>query len=153
MSAWVFHQTLIFPQSKDPVKLSGLPLGMFLSEQWIVTCSGCIPVSRLVPLGSTPVPPKTLIKTKHHLTEGELMNECKYWFVCFVCRYAASVKDGSQYFVLLIITDGVISDMAQTKESIVNVGYQHLTVHLFFTFTAEIWSTFTYNVVSLMHYN
>lgn len=39
----------------------------------------------------------------------------------FVHRYAASVKDGSQYFVLLIITDGVISDMAQTKESIVNV--------------------------------
>lgn len=39
----------------------------------------------------------------------------------FVLRYAASVKDGSQYFVLLIITDGVISDMAQTKESIVNV--------------------------------
>lgn len=39
----------------------------------------------------------------------------------FVFRYAASVKDGSQYFVLLIITDGVISDMAQTKESIVNV--------------------------------
>ncbi|GLD45625.1 copine-8 [Lates japonicus] len=38
-----------------------------------------------------------------------------------VARYAASVKDGSQYFVLLIITDGVISDMAQTKESIVNV--------------------------------
>lgn len=29
--------------------------------------------------------------------------------------------DGSQYFVLLIITDGVISDMAQTKEAIVNV--------------------------------
>lgn len=41
--------------------------------------------------------------------------------VFFVYRYAASVKDGSQYFVLLIITDGVISDMAQTKESIVNV--------------------------------
>lgn len=31
------------------------------------------------------------------------------------------MKDGSQYFVLLIITDGVISDMAQAKESIVNV--------------------------------
>ncbi|OXB81034.1 UNVERIFIED_CONTAM: hypothetical protein H355_004954 [Colinus virginianus] len=40
-----------------------------------------------------------------------------------VARYAASVKDGSQYFVLLIITDGVISDMAQTKESIVNVSF------------------------------
>ncbi|NXK55734.1 CPNE8 protein, partial [Chauna torquata] len=39
-----------------------------------------------------------------------------------VARYASSVKDGSQYFVLLIITDGVISDMAQTKESIVNVS-------------------------------
>ncbi|MBN3288831.1 CPNE8 protein, partial [Polyodon spathula] len=36
--------------------------------------------------------------------------------------YAASVKDGSQYFILLIITDGVISDMAQTKESIVNAS-------------------------------
>lgn len=43
------------------------------------------------------------------------------FLVVFVCRYASSVKDGSQYFVLLIITDGVISDMAQTKESIVNV--------------------------------
>lgn len=39
-----------------------------------------------------------------------------------VCRYAAAVQDGSQYFVLLIITDGVISDMAQTKEAIVNVS-------------------------------
>uniref|UniRef100_A0A8C5VVQ9 Copine-8 n=1 Tax=Microcebus murinus TaxID=30608 RepID=A0A8C5VVQ9_MICMU len=42
-----------------------------------------------------------------------------------VARYAASVKDGSQYFVLLIVTDGVISDMAQTKESIVNVSSGH----------------------------
>uniref|UniRef100_UPI00398E4504 copine-8 isoform X3 n=1 Tax=Pristiophorus japonicus TaxID=55135 RepID=UPI00398E4504 len=39
-----------------------------------------------------------------------------------VARYASSVKDGSQYFVLLIITDGVISDMAQAKESIVNAA-------------------------------
>eukprot|EP00070_Physeter_catodon_P018707 XP_023978528.1 copine-8 isoform X2 [Physeter catodon] len=39
-----------------------------------------------------------------------------------VARYASSVKDGSQYFVLLIVTDGVISDMAQTKESIVNAS-------------------------------
>uniref|UniRef100_A0A8B9GDY0 C2 domain-containing protein n=1 Tax=Amazona collaria TaxID=241587 RepID=A0A8B9GDY0_9PSIT len=38
-----------------------------------------------------------------------------------VARAAAAVLDGSQYFVLLIITDGVISDMAQTKEAIVNV--------------------------------
>ncbi|NXC36227.1 CPNE8 protein, partial [Campylorhamphus procurvoides] len=37
-----------------------------------------------------------------------------------VARSAATVLDGSQYFVLLIITDGVISDMAQTKEAIVN---------------------------------
>ncbi|XP_068611522.1 copine-8 isoform X1 [Brachionichthys hirsutus] len=39
-----------------------------------------------------------------------------------VARYAAPMKDGSQYFVLLIITDGVISDMAQAKESIVNAA-------------------------------
>ncbi|XP_050792151.1 copine-8 isoform X3 [Gopherus flavomarginatus] len=41
---------------------------------------------------------------------------------CEIQRYASSVKDGSQYFVLLIITDGVISDMAQTKESVVNAS-------------------------------
>ncbi|XP_032566333.1 copine-5-like [Chiroxiphia lanceolata] len=39
-----------------------------------------------------------------------------------VARAAAAVLDGSQYFVLLIITDGVISDMAQTKEAIVNAA-------------------------------
>uniref|UniRef100_A0A8C7YN00 Copine VIII n=1 Tax=Oryzias sinensis TaxID=183150 RepID=A0A8C7YN00_9TELE len=38
-----------------------------------------------------------------------------------VARYASAVTDGSQYFILLIISDGVITDMAQTKESIVNV--------------------------------
>lgn len=43
-----------------------------------------------------------------------------WWFLW--PRYAAAVEDGSQYFILLIITDGVISDMAQTKEAIVNVS-------------------------------
>uniref|UniRef100_A0A669BCL5 Copine 8 n=1 Tax=Oreochromis niloticus TaxID=8128 RepID=A0A669BCL5_ORENI len=52
-----------------------------------------------------------------------------------VARYAASVKDGSQYFVLLIITDGVISDMAQTKESIVNV---RMFLSLIFTAMVEL---------------
>ncbi|TSM52260.1 Copine-8 [Bagarius yarrelli] len=37
-----------------------------------------------------------------------------------VARYASLIKDGSEYFILLIISDGVISDMAQTKEAIVN---------------------------------
>lgn len=32
------------------------------------------------------------------------------------------MTDGSQYHVLLIITDGVISDMLQTKEAIVTVS-------------------------------
>uniref|UniRef100_A0A8C8SEF6 Copine 5 n=1 Tax=Pelusios castaneus TaxID=367368 RepID=A0A8C8SEF6_9SAUR len=39
-----------------------------------------------------------------------------------VARYATAEQDGSQYFVLLIITDGVISDMAQTKEAIVSAA-------------------------------
>ncbi|GAB5571461.1 copine-5 isoform X2 [Prionailurus iriomotensis] len=42
--------------------------------------------------------------------------------VTHVARTAAAVQDGSQYSVLLIITDGVISDMAQTKEAIVNAA-------------------------------
>jgi hypothetical protein len=37
-------------------------------------------------------------------------------------RFAASKRDGSCYFVLLIITDGVITDMPQTMQAIVNVS-------------------------------
>ncbi|XP_064607159.1 copine-8-like isoform X2 [Liolophura sinensis] len=36
-----------------------------------------------------------------------------------VARFAQSIRDGSHYFVLLIITDGVISDMPQTISAIV----------------------------------
>ncbi|XP_063081288.1 copine-9 isoform X2 [Cavia porcellus] len=39
-----------------------------------------------------------------------------------VARAAAKISDGSQYYVLLIITDGVISDMIQTKEAIVSAS-------------------------------
>nr|XP_055044345.1 copine-9 isoform X2 [Misgurnus anguillicaudatus] len=38
-----------------------------------------------------------------------------------VAQCAGEVTDGSQYFVLLIITDGVISDMEQTREAVVTV--------------------------------
>ena len=33
-----------------------------------------------------------------------------------VARFAETFQDGSQYFILLIITDGVITDMPQTKQ-------------------------------------
>lgn len=33
-----------------------------------------------------------------------------------VARFAETFQDGSQYFILLIITDGVITDMSQTKQ-------------------------------------
>ncbi|XP_046687980.1 copine-8-like [Homalodisca vitripennis] len=36
-----------------------------------------------------------------------------------VARFAATYTDGSQYFILLIITDGVITDMEHTKSAIV----------------------------------
>ncbi|KAI4875977.1 hypothetical protein NFI96_025372 [Prochilodus magdalenae] len=39
-----------------------------------------------------------------------------------VARSAQDVTDGSQYFVLLMITDGVISDMVQTKEAVVSAS-------------------------------
>lgn len=46
---------------------------------------------------------------------------CLYIWVCFP-SCAAQFTDGSQYSVLLMITDGVISDMVQTKEAVVNVS-------------------------------
>lgn len=39
-----------------------------------------------------------------------------------VARFATAVTDGSNYFVLLIITDGVITDMPQTMQAIVNAS-------------------------------
>ncbi|XP_073425771.1 copine-9 [Dendrobates tinctorius] len=45
-----------------------------------------------------------------------------------VASAAGQVTDGSQYYVLLIITDGVISDMAQTKEAIVNASSLPLSI-------------------------
>lgn len=36
-------------------------------------------------------------------------------------RMAAAYREGSHYFILLIITDGAISDMDHTKEAIILV--------------------------------
>uniref|UniRef100_UPI0037E8455D copine-9-like isoform X4 n=1 Tax=Semicossyphus pulcher TaxID=241346 RepID=UPI0037E8455D len=45
-----------------------------------------------------------------------------------VANCAAEITDGSQYFVLLMITDGVISDMVQTKEAVVNAASLPLSI-------------------------
>ncbi|XP_036426929.1 copine-9 [Colossoma macropomum] len=45
-----------------------------------------------------------------------------------VARSAQDVTDGSQYFVLLMITDGVISDMVQTKEAVVSASALPMSV-------------------------
>ena len=37
-----------------------------------------------------------------------------------VASIARQTRDGSQYFILLIITDGIITDMPQTKKVIIN---------------------------------
>ncbi|XP_034541061.1 copine-5-like [Notolabrus celidotus] len=50
------------------------------------------------------------------------MSRSQSQFHIYEGRYASAVTDGSQYFILLIISDGVITDMAQTKESIVNAA-------------------------------
>ena len=39
-----------------------------------------------------------------------------------VSRIARNFMDGSQYFILLIITDGIITDMEQTKSAIVDAA-------------------------------
>nr|CAD7568617.1 unnamed protein product [Timema californicum] len=45
-----------------------------------------------------------------------------------VARFAASFKDGSSYFILLILTDGVISDMPQTTNALVEASVLPLSV-------------------------
>ena len=39
-------------------------------------------------------------------------------------RFARAYVDGSNYFILLIITDGVISDMEMTKQAVITVRNQ-----------------------------
>ena len=52
------------------------------------------------------------------------LKPCHIFMLLIICfRFASAKKDGSNYFVLLIITDGVITDMPQTIMSIVNVSY------------------------------
>jgi len=45
----------------------------------------------------------------------------KYEYLLYCWRFAASYRDGSHYFVLLILTDGVITDMPATIQAIVSV--------------------------------
>jgi len=45
-----------------------------------------------------------------------------------VANIARNYMDGSQYFILLIITDGIITDMAQTKTAIVDAALLPLSI-------------------------
>ncbi|XP_038067403.1 copine-8-like isoform X2 [Patiria miniata] len=45
-----------------------------------------------------------------------------------VARFANAKQDGSEYFILLIITDGCICDMANTKEAIVNAAQLPMSI-------------------------
>ncbi|KAM6980966.1 copine-7, partial [Aplochiton taeniatus] len=39
-----------------------------------------------------------------------------------------TIKDASRYHILLILTDGVVTDMADTREAIVRASYQPLSI-------------------------
>ena len=45
-----------------------------------------------------------------------------------VANIARNYMDGSQYFILLIITDGIITDMAQTKTAIVDAALLPMSI-------------------------
>lgn len=62
------------------------------------------------------------------------VEKLKYFFLSFinyfffVLRFAALQQDGNDYFILLILTDGIITDMPQTMEAIVNVSAFHIII-------------------------
>ncbi|KAF6029550.1 CPNE8 [Bugula neritina] len=45
-----------------------------------------------------------------------------------VARFAAAMRDGTNYFVLLIITDGVITDMPQTVQAVIEASYLPMSI-------------------------
>ena len=67
---------------------------------------------------------KFSVKYKHFFSKDNFdgtLGKCTPFLYKFF-RFASAKRDGSNYFVLLIITDGVITDMPQTIMSIVNVS-------------------------------
>lgn len=67
-----------------------------------------------------------------------------------VANYARRYQDGTQYFILLIITDGIITDMPQTKQvniqSILENDCLTFLIHKFFYFLGHNISVNTANV-------
>ena len=45
-----------------------------------------------------------------------------------VARFASESQDGSNYFVLLIITDGIITDMDETVEAMVKASFLPMSI-------------------------
>lgn len=45
-----------------------------------------------------------------------------------VAKFAAAIQNGSNYFILLIITDGVITDLPQTKTAIVEASFFPMSI-------------------------
>lgn len=64
-----------------------------------------------------------------------------FFFLCNI-RFAASLQDGNNYFILLIVTDGIITDMPQTTEAIV-------CVRILISFSKYIFNLF--NIVLLFY--
>lgn len=53
---------------------------------------------------------------KNCIRQIQLYGPTNFSFVInHVAKFAATYTDGSQYFILLIVTDGVITDMEHTK--------------------------------------
>ncbi|CAG0897678.1 unnamed protein product [Cyprideis torosa] len=54
-----------------------------------------------------------------------------------VARFASAYREGSHYFILVIITDGVITDMPQTKEAIVQASVLPMSIIIIGVGTAD----------------
>ncbi|KAL1110298.1 hypothetical protein AAG570_008375 [Ranatra chinensis] len=54
-----------------------------------------------------------------------------------VAKFAATYTDGSSYFILLILTDGVISDMQQTTQAIVRASILPMSIIIVGVGTAD----------------
>ncbi|KAK7791864.1 hypothetical protein R5R35_000911 [Gryllus longicercus] len=54
-----------------------------------------------------------------------------------VAKFAQAYQDGSHYFVLLIITDGIINDMAKTKQAIINAATLPMSIIIVGVGTAD----------------
>jgi hypothetical protein len=100
------------------------PVSMTDTENWCINWTSRIEI--LACVGQVRLPPSLWVMLsgvleayRNCIRQVQLYGPTNFSpIINHVARFASTYRDGSSYFILLILTDGVISDMPQTIQAI-----------------------------------